>query len=65
MLIRKLNSFRTHPNFMFFHQVADLGILTKYDLDPGFAPIRILHVKENSPFFKFNILFLDFDAALT
>ena len=27
--------------------------------------IRILNVKKNVPFFKFNILFLDLDAALT
>ena len=45
---------------------ADPGILTKLDPDPVESLIRILNVKKNVPsFFKFNILFLDFNTALT
>ena len=50
---------------------ADTGILTMSDPDSGKSRIRIRILDEkkmekNEPFFlKFNILFLDFDAALT
>ena len=49
----------------------DPGVLTMSDPDPGKSRIRIRILdekkrKKNEPFFlKFNILFLDFDAALT